>query len=82
MCQAVSLRARAGDARGRGSRVMEEGWSVRLNPGAAWCLMGGLPAALRSSVAPWSCPACAAVAWHVYEPPAPWWGPKGLLIRA
>lgn len=43
MCQAMSLRARAGDACGCGSRVMEEGRSVRLNPAATWSFLGWAP---------------------------------------
>lgn len=82
MCQATSLRARVGDARGCGSRVMEEGRSVRLNPGAAPSFLGGHPAAPASSVALWSCPECAAAAWHACKSPGWRWGLKGLLIRA
>lgn len=43
MCQAMSLQARAGDAHGRGSRVMEEGRSVRLNPAGCVVFNGWAP---------------------------------------
>ena len=55
---------------------------MRSHPGAAWSLLGGLPAAPGSSVAPWPCPAHTIGARRACKPP-PWqWGPKGLLIGA